>query len=510
MAVRLSGLSSGLDTESIIKELMSVQSMKLTKLENKKTKLEWKEDKWSELNTKIYALYTGELSQMRLQSTYLTKSVTVSDSSKATITAGSSVPTGSHTVEIKSVASSQYVTGEKLSSFTSGSTTTDATSISSSTKLSALGISSSATFTIESSSCSADDDTLEVTDSTTISDLSKWAKERGVNISYDSTNQRFFVSSTGSGTENAFSLTSTDTTGTSPLSVMGIGEITTTGITSGTSNASFVAATDCTIVYNDAEFTSSSNTVSVNGLTINAIEVTTSPIKVSVSTDASGIYDTIKSFVSKYNSILQEVNDLYYADDASDYDILSDDEREAMSDEQIEKWETKIKDSLLRSDTTLKSIQNALKSITSITVSVNGKAYSLASFGVGTTDYTEYGLLHIDGDSDDTSTASNTDKLLTALGSDPELVMNVFTEVASSLYSSLTTKMSATSISSALTLYNDKQISSQISNYEDEIEEMEDRLADLEDRYYSKFSAMEVALSKLNSQTSYISSLFSS
>lgn len=68
--------------------------------------------------------------------------------------------------------------------------------------------------------------------------------------------------------------------------------------------------------------------------------------------------------------------------------------------------------------------------------------------------------------------------------------------------------MSSTSLSSALTLYNDKEITSLKKEYQEEIDKWDDYLQDLEDRYYSKFSAMETALSKLNSQTSYITSLF--
>ena len=59
MAIRMSGMVSGLDTEGIIQSLMEVQTKKKTKVENNKTKLEWKQEKWNDLNNKIYKLYTG-------------------------------------------------------------------------------------------------------------------------------------------------------------------------------------------------------------------------------------------------------------------------------------------------------------------------------------------------------------------------------------------------------------------------------------------------------------------
>lgn len=52
---------------------------------------------------------------------------------------------------------------------------------------------------------------------------------------------------------------------------------------------------------------------------------------------------------------------LYNADSAGSYEPLTDDEKDQMSDKEIEKWETKIKDSLLRRDSTLGSVMTAMQ-----------------------------------------------------------------------------------------------------------------------------------------------------
>ena len=44
MAIRLTGLASGLDTDSMVKELVSAYSKKQESIVKKKTKLEWKQD----------------------------------------------------------------------------------------------------------------------------------------------------------------------------------------------------------------------------------------------------------------------------------------------------------------------------------------------------------------------------------------------------------------------------------------------------------------------------------
>jgi flagellar hook-associated protein 2 len=85
MGIRMSGLSSGMDTEAIVKELMSAQSMKKNKVVKAKTKLEWTQTKWSELNTKLTGLYNNFVSKMQLSTAYKTKKTTVSDATKASV-----------------------------------------------------------------------------------------------------------------------------------------------------------------------------------------------------------------------------------------------------------------------------------------------------------------------------------------------------------------------------------------------------------------------------------------
>lgn len=67
--------------------------------------------------------------------------------------------------------------------------------------------------------------------------------------------------------------------------------------------------------------------------------------------------------------------------------------------------------------------------------------------------------------------------------------------------------MSTTTLSSALTFYNDKEMASQLSDYKKSISEWEVKLAEMENRYYSQFTAMEKAMAKLNSQQNYFASM---
>ena len=236
---------------------------------------------------------------------------------------------------------------------------------------------------------------------------------------------------------------------------------------------------------------------------------------INTSTDTQGLYDTIKDFLTEYNNIINEVTKLYNADSAGSYEPLTDDEKDKMSDTEIEKWETKIKDSLLRRDNSLSSVMNALMSSMSQGITINGKDYSLSSFGIHTLGYlnaakNEQNSYHIDGDEDDENTSGNKDKLMAALVEDPDTVVEFMKQLSTNLYKAIDDQMQATSLRTRFKIYNDKELDTQYKNYTKTIKEWESKVSDKEDYYYKKFSQMETALSKLQSQTSSISGLLGS
>lgn len=276
-----------------------------------------------------------------------------------------------------------------------------------------------------------------------------------------------------------------------------------------------VEGEDAEIWLNGVQYTGSSSTFTINNLTIEALATTgNDEISITTSTDTQGIYDKVKDFLTEYNNIINEMTKLYNADSSKGYDPLTDDEKDSMSDKEIEKWETKIKDSLLRNDTTLSGVMSAMTTAMSQAVEINGKKYSLSSFGIHTLGYlnaaeNEQNAYHIDGDEDDTNTSGNADKLMTAITEDPDMVMQFMQNVTTNLYNAIGDKMKSTTLSSAFTIYNDKQMTTQYKDYTKLIKEWETKISDKEDYYYKKFSSMESALTKLNSTQSSLSGYFS-
>ena len=285
------------------------------------------------------------------------------------------------------------------------------------------------------------------------------------------------------------------------------------------SDASKIDGKDAKIVLNDIEYTGSSNQFSINGLMITAQAVTgtgdANAITITTQSDVQGMYDKIKDFLTQYNSLINEITSLYNADSAKGYEPLTDEEKDAMSDTEVEKWEDKIKASLLRRDDSLESIMNTMTSAMSKGYEINGKKYYLSTFGIKTLGYlnaaeNEQNAYHIDGDEDDASVSGNSDKLMAALTEDPDSVIEFMQQLTNGLYESVGKKMQTSTLSSVYKVYNDKEMASEYSDYTDLIKKWEQKLQDQEDYYYNKFSAMETALSKLQSQTSSMSNLFGS
>jgi flagellar hook-associated protein 2 len=495
MPIRLSGLASGLDTESIVSELMSAQRLRKTKIENKKTKAEWKQDQWKELNKKLYAFYTGSLSKMKMQGSFSTKKAESSDASKVSVTAGNNAVEGTHNIKVNSLASAQYVTGSKLGNDVTGSTT-----------LSSLGV-GEGNVTITSGTKSK---TITISATTTVNEFIAKLKEGGINASFDTSQKRIFLSSKGSGSDGAFSLSAAPELDLSKIGLSSFGSTDSDGSValSGGGTMTFVSAKNAEFEYNGAAMTSSTNSVTANGLTFNLLGTTgTGSVNINVSGNTKAVYESVKSFVKEYNELITEMNKLFEASSAKGFEPLTDEQKEAMSEDQIDKWESKIKDSLLRRDNALGSLISTMRSSLSQSIIFEGKGYSLSTFGIRTANYTEKGLLHIDGDEEDSSVAAQDNKLMQALEDNPKAVMETLNTLAGKLYTSFSENIKSTSLRSALTFYNDKEIKKQIDDYEDDLKKLEIKLSDIENRYYKQFSAMEKAMSKMNSQSNYLASM---
>ncbi|MCR5627519.1 MAG: flagellar filament capping protein FliD [Lachnospiraceae bacterium] len=515
--IRMSGMISGMDTDSIVQQLVQAKSTKVDKMKGTLQKTEWKQDIWKELNTKMYSFYSKTLDNMRNEGSFNKMKASIVDSSIASVSASSSAVIGTQTLAVKQLAKSGYITGGKIASSdaSSGDTTLY--------KLGALTSEDEVTVKIKSS---ADGDYEEITlnQGMTLTQVASAFAEKGINASYDATNQRFFLSSKESGADADFDITADSDEGLAVLANLGLSA---SGATDDEENEiagawNNIDGQDAIIYLNGAEFESSTNTFSINGLSITAQSVSEKDTNgdyittnVSTSSDVDAIYDMIKDFFSEYNELIKEMDEKYNAESSSSYDVLTDDEKSAMSEDEIEKWNEKIKSGLLRRDESLNKNIRMFKDAMSSMFEVGDSSYSLSSFGIGTLSYflagdNEKGVYHIDGDEDDTNTSGNEDKLKTMIATDPETVTSFFTQLSNNLYKQITEATKHSEYRSVYSMYDDKTLQEEYDNLESDIADEEESLADFEDSYYDKFAAMETALAKLQEKQNAISSLLGS
>ncbi len=501
MPIRITGMNSGLDTESIITALTQRYEDKVTTHTNNQKKLTWKQEKWQDLNKKAVKFYNGMLSTMRFSTAYTQKTTTASNTTAVSVVTGSDAMIANQSLDITSLAKSAYLTGDKV-------TTSDGSAASADATMEELGLSSGTINFSIGSDDSKESVSVDIESTDTISDVLTKLKNastesgKSLNFNYDENNNRFYVAAKSEGDSYNFEFEDSDIT-----QALGL------------TSSNYVEGTSAAITLNGVDYTSDSNTFEINGLTITANEVA-SGITLTTKQDTSGIYDNIKTMISEYNDLMKEFATVYNADKATKYSMLTDDQKEEMSDDEIEEWENKIKEGLLSGDETVANIRNGLKSIVNSTFDITlsdgtTESLSLASFGIATgsyfsTDEDERDLLHIDGDSDDSTTSGNTDLLSAAISSDPDKVQAFFTKFSQALYGKMSDLMARTEYSSAFTIYEDKLMASQYSAYTTKIADAQEALEAAQDRYYSKFTAMETALAKINSSSSTISSFFSS
>lgn len=616
MAMRLSGLMSGMDTESIVQQLVEARRGKVTNATNAQTKLEWKQDAWKDLNKKLKNLQSKFLSNMRFTSGYTQKTTKVSNSNAVSVITGENAVNGVQRLEVSQLAKTAYLTGGKVEkrkevlpdtdnikmgdllsfegdvdgtmeytvlvsvnggeevdvSFGAETTVSEVieqleeaglkvdydeasgkflysseagASVSlqgasevrqlltpgvrkptvSKDELSALSkLSDLMVFEKDENgkeiaknlklTAGGKDVDIELTSSTTISDVLTKLKEAGLNANFDANQKRFYISARESGADGDFSITGDE----DAMSALGLGiskEFMEDGsvVENGTGGATFIHGQNAKITLNGAEYENNTNTFEINGLTITAMQETDEPVTITTQQDTDGIYDMIKNFLKEYNSIINEMDKLYNAASAKDYEPLSDEEKKNMSESEIEKYEGKIKDSLLRRDSNLSKISTAMKQIMMSGFDVDGETMHLFDFGIETLSYfsapdNERNAYHIAGDPDDADSSGKDDKLKGLIASDPDKVISFFTQLSQSLYTEMNEQSkSVEGYRSFGSFYDDKKMKSDYDDYKIKIKDLEKKLADYEDKWYAKFAAMETAMAKMQRNASAVTGL---
>lgn len=531
----MGGIASGLDTNSIVEELMKAEQTKVDKVTSNKKVEEYRQEAYISMNDafsdfilEMRDLFgvsnqvsnSGALRPSAMNNLSWMNQATSSNNHLLTATATSSATVGTHQIVVKQLANN-------VSFASSENVTLDPTQ-----SLSDQGI-TSLKLTVSTKN---GDVTIEDLDGTmTLEDLAKQLNNiDGVVASYDKNLNRFFLQTSETGADNFLKITDENNSGI--LEALKLDHQLTSGETYRGQNA--------IIDYNgatDIEF--SSNRFTIQGIELNLKNANVGEVvTVSVETNVDTLIDKLETFVNSYNSLMEKIADTlsektYY----KEYPPLTDDQKKAMTEKEIELWEAKTKSGLMRNDSILKNVQSAMREaiFTPITLS-DGTQVHLSDFGISGKGYFEggdKGQIQLDKDRLRKALQTDGDKFVEAFfGAPSDSSLNVldknltadqiqtkrqhsglFNRVSDILvdgmqqiinkagagdHSSKYRSVSANIMVDFVKAGNKSVLDRLLDDYNTRISRLNQQLTKLETRYWKQFSAMETMINKLNSQAS--------
>lgn len=503
--MRIGGLASGMDTDTIISDLMKAERIPLDKMTQKKQYLEWQRDDYREINKQMLSLDTLIFDDLILSDTYNQKTVSVSDPSAVSLKNISSASDFSGTIQVTKLASA----GTMVVS----STINDSTQ-----KLDKLfGLSGTQEVTVKAIKKDGTMDTTGVkisynpAEETIDSLIKKINEQTGITMFFDSQTNQFSVIAKNTGDMKDESivpptdLPEMELTGEFFQAV----KLDPTAVAEGT--VTMTSGSNAEFTYNGLKTSRASNTFNINGVEITLNKITGEPgVTFSSTADVDKIADKIVKFVDEYNKLIEKLNTELKETKYRDYQPLTTEQKEAMEEKEIELWEEKARSGTLRNDSALSSALNKMRTdFYSPVAGITGLS-QLAEIGITTTsNYLDGGKLTIDEK-----------KLKEAITKDPSAVQQLFAKegtetgdkgIARRLRDTLKSTMAtieqkagkATSVNTTFSLGRN------LDSIEDQIDRFQERLIQIEDRYWRQFSAMETAIQQANNQSSYLMQQFS-
>ena len=553
--LRITGLMSGLDTESMIESLMKAERVKVDTLKQDRQLVLWRQEMYNNLNKEFanfiintrknfgltYTTSTGIFLSNSYKNLSWVKRVTSSDTSIASVSASGIPFDGIYRVNVEKIAQGvSMVSGSNIGG--------DLKDI-----LASLGEDDEIRFTIathkgekefvfrnESEKKLTVEDIVKELNSATVLDENNKEVSLGIKASYDANIGRFFIQTKETG-RNVYIKIDADE-GTSGKDFIEALNLKVSYNEYEDSNGNVVEADgtghdlalgtkyigqDALIHFNGAEnITSSSNNITING--INMSLMGTGEFTVTVNTDVDGIYQKISSFIEEYNKLVDKVDELLKQKRYYDYKPLTDAQKEEMKDKEIELWEEKAKSGLLKNDDIIARTMQNIRS--SIYEEFEGVFKLITEIGITTEKYasgTAGGRLEI----------KDEQKLRQAISENPEGVMEllfkesseesaggIVTRIYDNLISGMEEIIKKSGTGDNASLYRNVKstilldfvteygsislLDKSIADYDKRIADLNDALRDKENYYYKKFAALETAISRMNAQSMWLAQQF--
>lgn len=465
--MRIGGLASGIDTESIINDMMQAHRIPLNKITQKKQYAEWQLDDYRSVNRDIRSM-RDDLFDMTRQSTYMAKTVSVSNENALSVRASGASAEFTGEIEIKELAKAA-----------SWHMTEDNEKFEKDDKISNL-VGDNRTITIKTPS---DDKAIEIKfdeDETIEAAIKRINKEANVSAFFDEESGRISMTAKQSG--------------------QGVIEV---GGFADEIKSDDVSGKDARFTLNGMEnMTRSSNTFEINGFEITLKETTTegAPVTFSSAPDVDKVFDSVKQFVDDYNKLIEDLNGKLREEKFRDYQPLSAEEKADMKEKEIELWEEKAMSGTLRNDPTIQGLLQNMRLALNSGVGPEGEQNFLSELGITTSkDYLANGKLEIDEDKLREVIANDPNKVYETLGQsgegDEQGLVHRLRDTMKNANDTISRRAgSAGAANESFTLgRNIKEMDNQILRFEERMQKMEER-------YWREFTAMEQAMSRAQAQ----------
>ncbi len=362
--------------------------------------------------------------------------------------------------------------------------------------------------------------TYESLKTLTVDDVVNTINGMNTNLKASFTNGKFTLENTKAGAGHEVSLRMNDELSANFFKALGIGDGTVgssivnegSGKTFNVGETMTTAGTNGEIVVDGRSYTNiTDNRATIGGVTYTLLDKTESAAVVTVSQDQDAIIDRVKQFVEDYNTMLKELQDKYTETQYKDYGVLTKSQEDAMTKEQVEKWNDKAKSGLLYHDKYIGDIISKMREALSTPVEgVSGKYNSAFNIGIRTN--TDQGQIELDED-----------KLKAALAAEPNSVYEIFGKMGDYDSTTKTTDFSTSGVAQRLgdvfntglknlrshsgssnAIDDNSELGNKIKEWQDKMSDFKAKMTTFENLLYKKYDAMEIALQRMAMTMNYV------
>lgn len=239
------------------------------------------------------------------------------------------------------------------------------------------------------------------------------------------------------------------------------------------------------------------------------------PITFDAVNNADEVVEKVKKFIDTYNEIITLIGSKTSEKPNRDYAPLTPDQQEEMEEDEIKDWTAQAKKGILFGDNNMNNILRKMRQIASGSTSVS--SLTMSSIGISSASMDTSGKLVFDQEKFKKKLLENPEEisnLFSGTTSDANGVPGIAVQMRELLvanvgaYGTTGILIDEAGLASGMTS-DQNNISEKIKDYDDKIEELKDKMEDERERYWSQFSSLETTLNKLNSQSSWLTDMFS-